>query len=371
MSIYGRSASSKDIVRPEPAANSASVRFAIEPAYDLLISLAAAANAERYEMPHAWAQSVKDVLPPAMRRDLALFFGGPSPLGTGPVQLVPDLAPGGDAGVFLDALGDIDPYDLGAAILVRHMEGKALRAAVLRTLRTRATAADEAAVQKHLATLKAETRKRWISIAADPLTMSMRYLALLRAHHDAWFAREFPSVLPVLEQRARQGRRYVGKMPLKDVIARATGGFTLASVGARSVTLIPSYYASPFVYVVREGRETVLVYGARPPESETAHAPLDMANTKVLKVLADETRLRILGLLAQKSMYGQQLADSLGISHATVSHHMAQLRVSGLTRTELAEDGMQMYHVRPQAIQHLCSELTAVFVLGSSDAEGR
>jgi len=83
---------------------------------------------------------------------------------------------------------------------------------------------------------------------------------------------------------------------------------------------------------------------------------------RVLKALADETRLRILQMLAERQLYGQQLADALGVSHPTISHHMAQLRIAGLTRTELAADGNKTYSVRPETVDDLCLELRAAFV---------
>ena len=42
--------------------------------------------------------------------------------------------------------------------------------------------------------------------------------------------------------------------------------------------------------------------------------------------LADETRLKILRLLAGREMYLQELAKALGVTHVTALHHMAALR---------------------------------------------
>lgn len=50
------------------------------------------------------------------------------------------------------------------------------------------------------------------------------------------------------------------------------------------------------------------------------------------KAVADPTRLRILVLLAQRSLHGQALAGKLGVSAPTITHHMAKLREAGLVR---------------------------------------
>ena len=48
------------------------------------------------------------------------------------------------------------------------------------------------------------------------------------------------------------------------------------------------------------------------------------------KALADENRLKIVGLLAQKPASVESLAQALGLSVSTTSHHLARLAKSGL-----------------------------------------
>jgi predicted transcriptional regulator len=48
------------------------------------------------------------------------------------------------------------------------------------------------------------------------------------------------------------------------------------------------------------------------------------------KALADENRLKIVGLLAQKPSSVEALADALGLSASTTSHHLSRLAKSGL-----------------------------------------
>lgn len=50
----------------------------------------------------------------------------------------------------------------------------------------------------------------------------------------------------------------------------------------------------------------------------------------MLKAIADETRLRILGLLADQDHSGKQLADALELTAPTISHHMRRLIDAGV-----------------------------------------
>jgi len=59
----------------------------------------------------------------------------------------------------------------------------------------------------------------------------------------------------------------------------------------------------------------------------------DLAEVVTLfKALADATRLRVVGLLAEREMCGRDVAEALGISGPTVTHHLALLKDAGLVR---------------------------------------
>jgi ArsR family transcriptional regulator len=88
-----------------------------------------------------------------------------------------------------------------------------------------------------------------------------------------------------------------------------------------------------------------------------AEAALEIALR--LKALADPVRVRLVSLLFS-SPAGEEcsrdLANAVGISEATVSHHLTQLRRAGIV--ESTRRGMNVYH-RPQrdALIALCSVL--------------
>lgn len=54
------------------------------------------------------------------------------------------------------------------------------------------------------------------------------------------------------------------------------------------------------------------------------------------KVLADETRLRMVGYLAKHEHNVQQLAALLGVREPTVSHHLSKMRSIGLVQLRVA-----------------------------------
>ena len=81
-----------------------------------------------------------------------------------------------------------------------------------------------------------------------------------------------------------------------------------------------------------------------------------------LKVLSDPARLRLLSLIAAKGDEGAcccDLADPLGITQPTVSHHLKVLHGAGLLSKE--RDGVWMcYRVVPEGLHVLAGAIAAL-----------
>ncbi len=73
---------------------------------------------------------------------------------------------------------------------------------------------------------------------------------------------------------------------------------------------------------------------------------------RVFKALADETRLRMLGLLASSERSVEELAALLGLRPPTVSHHLARLQQLDLVEMR-AEGNTHLYSLRGQTLRDL------------------
>lgn len=82
---------------------------------------------------------------------------------------------------------------------------------------------------------------------------------------------------------------------------------------------------------------------------------------QVFKLLADETRLRILTYLAREGeLHVTALCEKLGQSQPAVSHHLALLRVAGLI--EARRDGKHnFYSLRAKHFQRLLADVFESF----------
>ena len=85
----------------------------------------------------------------------------------------------------------------------------------------------------------------------------------------------------------------------------------------------------------------------------------DEAQTELLeffKALADQNRLRVVGLLAKEPMTGEQIAALLGVSTSTASHHLSYLIHAGLVSAR-PEGYYTRYTLRLDAIHALAGRL--------------
>ena len=77
---------------------------------------------------------------------------------------------------------------------------------------------------------------------------------------------------------------------------------------------------------------------------------------ELFKALGDKRRMEILFLLREHPYYGQELAEKLSLSPATISHHMNLMLQCGLIVME--QDGLKMrYSISPDTAKQFLSAL--------------
>jgi len=70
----------------------------------------------------------------------------------------------------------------------------------------------------------------------------------------------------------------------------------------------------------------------------------------ILKLLANETRLRVVGMVAEREHSAVSLARHLGVTEATMSHHLSRLMAAELVKMRV-EGTSHFYRLNPAALQ--------------------
>jgi DNA-binding transcriptional ArsR family regulator len=105
----------------------------------------------------------------------------------------------------------------------------------------------------------------------------------------------------------------------------------------------------------------VTTVAARPPQ--LGRLP------QLLKALAEPTRLRIVGYLAQRELCVCDLEALLGISQSMTSHHLGVLRRAGLLlqRREERDIRWVYYRLNPEAVEALKDQFNGLLDLSGFD----
>jgi DNA-binding transcriptional ArsR family regulator len=143
-------------------------------------------------------------------------------------------------------------------------------------------------------------------------------------------------------------------------VERVTNGVrTVPEARIRRIVLSPTYFGRPYNSLSRIGEVQFIGYPVADASLEAAGGPTPPAATiRLYRALGDETRLRILRLLADRDRYLTELANELELSKPTMSHHLAQLRAAGLV-TITEQGNLTYYTLRRDRASEAGVELTS------------
>lgn len=344
-------------------------------AYEMLNSLHTILRPKEHGVPAPWAAGVRKKLSAQSQADLKTFFSQPfGYLGYTPMHLVLSMDKPKDVRHFLDLLESIPDDEFSHRIHLPIGDDALREIADKAASGGRITDAQIEEYRRNVATTSGRSIpntadiRRFLSELADSANTKRRYLSLLREYQTVFFAEEEQRVRSVLEKMLADAQKLAKKTNVPDLIERLSNGFTISpDIDLRRLVLVPSVWLHPFVLRFElVDRELFVAWGAHPVgyrlvpgESVPDDALL------VLRALSDPTRLRLLRLLSAEPRSPQSLASELKLSLPTVSHHMRELRVSGLVRIELAGKGRESkYTVRWPSAQRAFEQLEE-FVLGT------
>ncbi len=337
----------RDFSRPSPSPYE--VDFDVRTVYDFVFSLSddAGSTDDLTAADRAWLAEAKKTLRGRIGDALDLYGSELCVVLAGLAVDRPDVREAAD---FVALIGGLDD-----ATIVRTILAEDLRDPERRALTERALAGDQAAIDALLVDLTehhaSDKIARWATIFRDPASI----IGPARAVLTDWLELFQPiegRVRRMIRRDADGRAGAIATLPPTDLIEQTTGGIRwLAEAGIRRVILAPSYFARPYNFVL--GGDDWRLFGY--PIADDAIDGGDplappAAVIRLHRALGDETRLRILRLLAGRDHYLTEIASALELSKPTIKHHLALLRAAGLvTLTE--EGGLSYYSLRRGTIE--------------------
>lgn len=184
------------------------------------------------------------------------------------------------------------------------------------------------------------------------------FLSALQAYHQAFFEEEEKRVGPVLEAGLERARQLAAQLSVADLLKELSQGVQLDTGDAKTLVILPAYWTTPLILFEHADKDTLLFFfGARP--AEMAAIPGEMVPDsllRVMKALADPTRLKILYYLTQETLTPSELARRLHLRAPTVTHHLSELRLSGLVNLHI-KGQEKWYRARDESLEAMCVNL--------------
>jgi DNA-binding transcriptional ArsR family regulator len=196
-----------------------------------------------------------------------------------------------------------------------------------------------------------------------------RLVRALQAYYQVFFAEEEKHVQPLLYQGLVQAQEQSAKMSLTGLMDTLSQGVHLSlPADISEVIFIPSIWITPLVIIRRlQDNRLGFLFGARP--ANVSLVPGDVipdGMLRVLKALADPTRLRMLRYLAEQTFTLAELSRKLRLRPPTVLHHLSILRLAGLVHIVLQESGERRYSLRREGIPVTFDNLEQFLRVGES-----
>ena len=217
-----------------------------------------------------------------------------------------------------------------------------------------------------------EVETRAYQYVIDPAALKQLVTGHIRWFWKNYLQAEWTRVRPMLEESAKAFNQIdVSDMTRLEIIQFVTGKeYNEAKWGdeldkAKNLIFIPNAHLGPYIRHAKIQDDFYIYFGAHLPEGSTLHIPeLDRAEIVArLSALADDTRLKILQMIAERGeMRSQEIMEATNLSQPSISRYLSQLTATGYLQ-ERRESGAKVYILNKDRIEKTFRAVNA-FLLG-------
>ena len=348
------------------------VEFALVPVFNVLESIQLLGEVERLSGLGEWVVRTASLLPPELLAKTRLVFGAFYPV------LYKCIDPASNYRDFSEFLADLerqDPVEVANTVWdvlvttpLKHPhewpsdKPVPSRAQIMNDLTVYADFMD---------TLTGDCLNvdSW-NEAYDLMRHPSQLLAMVTGHmqilYEDYLRPEWERVLPMLQESVAAFQKLdYDNLTVYEAIRAVTGRdmtnkLTLKSEAVDRLIFVPTAHIGPYIGQYSSGKTLYIMFGARLPRGVQAHSS-DLGRAELLirlNALADDTRLRILEMLADhEELCAQDIIEQLGLSQSTVSRHLSQLSASGYL-TERRRDVAKCYSLNSDRVGDTLRALT-------------
>jgi DNA-binding transcriptional ArsR family regulator len=198
-----------------------------------------------------------------------------------------------------------------------------------------------------------------------PEEFGQLFLEALSIYADEFYFQEERRIFPIIQSAFVHAQERARHQDLVELIEELSQGVRFAPLPAgQQAVLVPSYWSTPIVFFAKlDPLRTIYLFGARPPDDPFIPGQtVPDALMRLLKALADPTRLQILQYLTDKPHTLTELARLLRLRPPTIVHHLHILRLAGLVRLTLDKETVTRHYSARQEAIDLAYQLTRKYI---------
>jgi DNA-binding transcriptional ArsR family regulator len=340
-------------------------------AYDFFMSLEVLHHPDEYGLRASWAAGVRSRLPSAERKMLEeiqdfLWL---------PMHWIHNLPAPKDAATVIWAMRQIPAGERPVQLVNLHETDDAVCETFRKVVERRTWDKNDldsikSILDKHNKTHLAKNLPALLDWWSRPDELGELYLSALESYYKGFFAEEEKRIAPILRSELERAQELAQRLDLPDLLVELSQGVHFEqSLEVDELVLVPGYWNTPLIVFPMIGPKSMLfMFGARPGDMALVPGePVPDTLLRVLKAIADPTRLRILNYLSQDKLTPAELARRLRLRAPTVTHHLSALRLAGLVHVTLESGSEKCYAARLEAIQSIFTTLENYLVTGSDE----
>ena len=335
------------------------IAFAVSPLHECVLSLHVLLGPKHHALHHDWVRRMR-ALDPALRREIET-------LGFVYRWTLPDLG-------LLTPDGAQPTFDQELAALRALSPGLA-RAGLGRPLHDHGGEGDRAFEQPGVRAAMIERAGGPAALLYDdPSAFAERFAAMLERYWESAFAAEWERIEPLLARSIVESGRVLaaagiwpvlGRLPARcradpdrrELLIDVPHEHSLEAGADNPLVLSPSVFVWPHLLVGCDPPWPLsLVYAAPDLAREAAPRIPPAELLRVLRAVADDTRLRILRLIAERPRTTQELGPLVGLSRAGLSKSLVRLAEAGLVEPR-REGYYVVYSLAPDRLDALAEAL--------------
>lgn len=341
------------------------VNLVTSPVFDLLASMFRLNNNEKlieqidYSDPSKvqmdnWVNKTRNILPPSVKEELDVFFNYESFIGMGLVRKSFMENAYKSYEDFIDFLEALPEYDLILCFLQTGFTPESIT-----------NIKDKEEVLHFIKSCNLPEPEKWklTYLYFDLAYTKTRFIGLIKTCWNLYYADEVDEIMNKQESSIEQ---LIGEYGIKDRVSY----FDIFPYLERDYAIpedviiisAPSVFYNIISLKSYSESDNIFLHlvGINLPNYRRSVMSDDKLRDS-FKALADEKRIKMIQILSISPAYGYELAQKLGLSNSTVSHHLSTLSSLGIVKST-RKDSRVYYEVNKERLKEMMLAITTALV---------